>query len=270
MRCRYREHVCKSGIYLDGKILPTVSDMHGKGGRRSKFRPTPEAQARLNEWNALRRAARIIEDNFSEADVMLTPTFRDAALPETDETFWRVYNNYVRRLRRAYEKRGAELRYFTVIGKGEKSGRYHVHLIVNGGVLTEEEQRQLWGKGRLGIDPLEFDENGLTGLSNYMGKHRLLTKRFFHSRNLRLPEPRETGRRITQREVRELAAGDNRDYWEKMYPGYRLIGVEPFFNPVDAKWYISFRMWRPPARWLKEAKADGRLSPEEYRRWRAT
>lgn len=270
MRCRYRDYICDSGIYKDGKLLPTVAETHGKGRRRSKFRPTPEAQARLNEWNALCRANRIIEDNFSEQDIMLTPTFRDTALPEDDEALMRAYNNFVRRLRRKYEKAGAELKIFTVLGKGEKSGRYHVHLIVNGGVLTDAEIREVWGLGWVTVKPLEFDESGLRGLANYMGHHRVLTKRFLHSRNLRLPETKESGRRWSQREVSAIARGDvdARDFFEKLYPGYRLISCEPYYNPVDAKWYISFRMWRPPARWLKEAKADGRLSPEEYRRWR--
>lgn len=267
MRCRYREYSCRSGIYLDGKILPTVSDTHGKGKRRARFRPTTEAQARLNEWNALRRAARIIEDNFSEADVMLTPTFRDATLPDDDEALMRVYNNFVRRLRRKYAARGAELKIFTVVGRGEKTGRYHVHMVVNGGVLTDDEIRAVWGLGWVTVRPLEFDETGLSGLSNYMGGHRIGMKRFFHSRNLRLPQVVERDRQYSQRQVAELASAENREYWEKRYPGYRLIGVEPYFNPIDAKWYISFRMWKPPARWLREAKADGRITPEEYRRW---
>ena len=271
MRCRYREITVQSGPYIDVKIMPVFSDEARRsvqGKRRPRFRPTSEAQQRLNEYNALRQAGRIIEENFSCADVMLTPTFRDTALPQTDEEMMRTYNNFVRRLRRKYRQAGKELKIFTVMGKGEESGRYHIHLIVNGGVLTDEDLRETWGKGRLGIDPLEFDENGLTGLSNYMGKHRLLTKRFFHSRNLRIPQAKESDRRYSQREAAALAQADDRETWEKKYLGYRLIRSEPYFNPVDARWYISLRLWKPPARWLKEAKADGRLTPEEYKRWR--
>lgn len=271
MRCRYREITVQSGRYLDVKVLPVFSDdakRSVQGKRRPRFRPTSEAQARLNEYNAMRHAGRLAEENFTEADVMLTLTFRDSALPETPEAFRRCVDNFIRRLRRAYEKQGAELKYLAVIGLGEKSGRPHVHIVVNSGVLTEEALRQIWGKGRLGIDPLEFDENGLTGLTNYMGKHKMTQKRFFHSRNLRIPQAVESDRRYSQREAAALAQADDRETWEKKYPGYRLIRSEPYFNPIDAKWYITLRMWRPPARWLREAKADGRLSPEEYRRWR--
>ena len=256
MRCRYREVAVKSGRYLDVKILPVFNADGVKTTRRRKFRPTAEAQARLNEYNSLRHGARIIEENFTESDYMITPTFRDEALPKTDAEFRRLFDNFIRRLRRKYAKAGVELKSFTVIGKSSK-GRYHVHMVINGGALTTAQLREVWGQGRLYVSPLEFDENGMTGLGKYMGKHRMLTKRFLHSKNLRIPQAEESDRRYSQREVAATMCNpDDCRQWEKKYPGYRLIRTEPYYNELDGKYYITLRMWKPTATWLRREQQE--------------
>ena len=243
MRCRYREVTCASGPYLDIKLLPVYKP--AKGGRRRKYRPTNEAQKRLNEWNSQQRLRRLIEENFTARDVWITPTFRPDALPQTDAEMLRIAQNYVRRLKRLYAKRGEDLRYIAIIEKSER-GRYHMHMIVNS-VLTPAELRDAWGLGRLGVDPLEFTADGLQGLANYMTKFPLLKKRYLRSRNLVEPQPVERERRYSQREVAELArTPDEARTWERLYPGYTFIDCKPYYNDVDGKWYVSVRMWRPP------------------------
>jgi len=265
MRSRIREQITDSGIYKDVKIY-SVFDGAPKG-RRRRFRPTTEVQQRLNDWNSAQRLNHLIEENFTDRDVWIHPTFRNDTLPQNDEDFKRIFRNFVRRLGRAYKRAGAELKYIAILEKSD-AGRYHIHMIVNS-VLSAAEIRDLWGLGWITENPLEFTEEGLKGLADYLTKYKLIVNRYLRSRNLREPEQRERDGRYTQREARALARNpEDREQWEKLYPGYTFIDCRPFFNSVNGGVYLSVRLWRPPARWLKEAKADGRLSPEEYRRWR--
>jgi len=246
MRSRIREQVTQAGIYKDVKIFSVFDDGTPKS-RRRRFRPTSEVQQRLNDYNSRMRLGHLIEENFSARDVWIHPTFRDDALPADDEDFKRIFRNFIRRLGRAYKKAGAELRYIAILEKSER-GRYHIHMIVNS-VLPAAVLRDLWGLGRLTENPLEFTEAGLKGLADYMTKYRTISRRYLRSRNLREPETTERDGRFTQREARALARNpEDRDQWEKLYPGYTFIDCRPFHNPVNGGIYLCVRLWRPEKR----------------------
>lgn len=243
MRCRYREITWACGPYLDVRILPVFKP--AKGGRSRKWRPTPKAQARLNEYNSQQKLRRLIEANFTSRDYWVTPTFRPDALPQSPEELLRIFQNFIRRLKRIYAKRGVELKYIAILEQSDR-GRYHVHMIINR-LLTPDELRDAWGLGRVRCDALIFDENGLSGLANYMTKYRMLTKRYLRSRNLIDPKPVEQDRRYSQREVAEIMrTPDDAQTWERLYPGYTFLGIRPYYNEIDGKYYIGVRMWRPP------------------------
>ena len=242
MRCRYRERIYKTGDYLEVKIYPVFANVRGR--RRTKFRPTSEVQARLNEYNSRRHLARIINENFSSKDIWIHPTFRDDALPKSDEECLRIFQNFIRRLKRVYEKRGVELKYVGVCEQSEV-GRYHLHIIINT-LLTPDELRDVWKLGRVMSEALDFNEFGVAGLANYMTKFRLLTRRYLRSRNLRDPKPVTNDRRYSQRDVNALrTSADLASEFQKQYPGYRFAECKPFFNDVNTYWYVSVFMYRP-------------------------
>ena len=244
MRCRIREQIIESGQYAELKIYPVYGEAP-KGGRRRRFRPTAEAQQRLNDWNSARHLAHLIEANFTEEDLWIHPTFRNEELPADDEAFKRLFRNFVRRLGRAYKKLGVALKYVAVLERSD-AGRYHIHMIVNKG-LTPDVIRDIWGLGRLSADPLEFTEYGLKGLADYMSKYRQITRRFLSSRNLTQPETRERDGRHSQREVRALARNpEDRAQWEALQPGYTFLDCRTFYNDVNGGVYICVRFWKPP------------------------
>ena len=237
VRCRYRERIYDQGEYREVKIYPVFSDAP-RGSRRRKFRPTGEAQRRLNEYNSSRRLARLIEANFTARDVWITLTFRPDALPGDDRELLRIFRNFARRLKRAYAKRGTELKYVAAAERSD-TGRYHLHLIANG-LLTPDEIRDLWGLGRVRCEALEFGDAGLQGLAEYMTKYRQITRRYLCSRNLKQPEATTRETRYSQREIRELReAADDPAAWAALYPGYRLIRGCPFYNDVTGRWYFT-------------------------------
>lgn len=246
MRCRMREQITDSGAYREVKIYPVYGEATS-GKRRKRYRPTSEAQQRLNDWNSQRHLAQLIEENFSSNDTWIHPTFRDDALPENDDAFKRIFRNFIRRLKRAYKASGAELKYIAVLERSD-TGRYHIHMIVNQ-VLTPAALRDLWNMGRVGVDPLEFGEHGLQGLAEYMTKYRLITRRYLFSRNLRQPQRMERDGRFSQRDARALARNpEDRMQWERLYPGYTFINCRPFYNALTGGQYICVRMWKPGRR----------------------
>ena len=241
MRARIREQIYQCGDYLYARVYPVFEQP--RGGRRKKFRPTSEVQQRLNEYNREQHLARLIAANFTASDTWLTPTFRPADLPQDPEELKRVFRNFIRRLTRAYRARGAELKYIAVLEQSE-TGRYHVHMIVNS-LLTPDELRDIWGMGRVRCDALDFNETGVIGLANYMTKYRLVCRRYLRSRNLTDPQPQYRDGRLSQRQVRELAASaDVPAAFEALYPGYRFAVCRPFYNEINTYRYLSIVMYK--------------------------
>ena len=91
--------------------------------------------------------------------------------------------------------------------KGKRKGRFHHHLIMNGGIDQTELQR-IWGKGYIKTAGLVFDENGIATLVGYMLKQArefMGKKKYSRSRNLIVPQAKSRDNRFSQKQVKELA-----------------------------------------------------------------
>lgn len=101
----------------------------GKGGRREERKlPTPEEMEKINERNVIRKLRRLIHANFEPEDLWLTLTYRRENRP-APEAAARKIKNYIDRLRAAWRKQGAELKYIVVTEYKNKA--IHHHLILN-------------------------------------------------------------------------------------------------------------------------------------------
>lgn len=240
MRCLYREKMYICGDYADVQIYPVFVDKKIKHrGKRAK--PTSETQERLNADNAARMLTRLLNTNFTPADYALHLTYKEQ--PQDADEAMRNVQNYLRRLRRLYTKRGITLKYVWVTEAGKKSGRIHHHLVISGGV-DRNTIENMWGKGRANSRALQFDENGLAGLSNYIVKEPLTSKRWSCSRNLDKPEVRQTDYKITQRQAHELIRdADNREPFEALYPDYFVSQVETYNNEINRGAYLFIRLY---------------------------
>ena len=172
---KFNEFYCGEN-YLDVQIYPEYIKPH-KGTRKKKTKPTNEAQEFLNQNNRDRYVCRLFNHNFTPSGSYITLTYDDEHLPESYEGAEKEINNYIRRIKYHAKKKGAPTpKICKVTGYGERRKRLHHHIIISD-ELTAAELKKLWRdkkgelRGRITIDPLEFDKFGLDRLANYFLKH---------------------------------------------------------------------------------------------------
>ena len=274
MRCRYRESLYECGDYLEGDVYPVFHTAPKK--RRTKYKPTRAMQEKLNQRNAERALARLLNANFSYGDIEVSLTYAPEHLPACDEDAERDCVNFIRRVKRLRAKmKLGEIKYIKVTGGGT---RYHHHVVMTGGI-TRESIEELWGKGFANARRLSPNEDGLAGLGYYICRQLCdediyngldlfsefdineetgeLTeregisrkkgkRRWSASKNLIRPEPVITDGRIPQYKVQELCTVDsaNRAEFEALYPGYSFVRCEAQYNEDNGGWYLHIRMRR--------------------------
>ncbi len=246
MRCRYREKRIEAGNYVQIDIYPVFKK---PGARKKKWRPTSEVQQKLNEKNSRERIVQLANANFTPQDIRLDLTFRADELPKDAEDAQRIIRNFFRRQKYYRIAAGLpDLKYICVY-ELSPTGRAHFHLIQSGGVDIRVLS-DLWGRGIIHAAPLEFNENGITELVDYItkdtGKNE---RRVSTSRNLKRPTEKTQDGRLSQRTVKELAQlTDCASEFERLYPGYRFASASSFWNDYNKHEYLTVRMYKPPER----------------------
>lgn len=244
----YREKSYDCGNFKDIYSYP-VNLQKGKpsGRRRSRFKPGREVQEKLNRRHAGEKLTRLAHANFTEQDLALELDF--AQNPEDKETALRHLRNFLRKIRRRYKKLEIELKYLWVM-EVSKSGRYHFHLMLTGG-MDRDEIEKLWGHGWANTKRLQFDEHGVTALSEYMTKShrrddeiRLTYRSYNGSKNLIDPEPRYNDSRIESRKRAAAMADGDWALWAELYPGYEVVDLHPFHSDQYGSVYIFARLRR--------------------------
>ncbi len=249
MRSGYRENRIYCGPnYMDVQIYP-VYDITPKG-RSRRMKPTSEVQQRLNDDNAAKYLSRLIKTNFSGDDYALHLTYSDECLPENAQQAKRDVQNFFRRVKRYYSKSGIrEIKYIWTTEQGGKKERLHHHIIISGGV-DRDELEILWGKGYANSKRLQFDENGVEGLSHYIVKSPIFFRKWNCSKNLKKPVERSNDYRYNHSRARMLyESKDLHDridklFIKKLYPGYELADMECVHNDVNNGYYFNFRLYK--------------------------
>ncbi len=206
MQRTYRERRYMCGDYMEVAIFPVYAKAKGRGKRR---KPSSDAQQHLNHYHAEGKLRRLLNTNFTRDDLFVTLTFDEAHLPATVEEVQRILQNFLRRAKRAYAKRGLELKYVAVIEQGGEQKRLHIHLVISGG-LSLRELDKLWGKGMVTTKKLTFEDDGLGTLARYLVKgtaqqgSRPTWKRWSASRNLVKPAVQERDGKISHRKMVEM------------------------------------------------------------------
>lgn len=189
-----------------------------KGKTRRKEKAEIKKQEN-NEYNAIKRMARLINRNFGEGDLLLGLDYSDAglqklyayaekqnpcfkALPEEEQQNM-IYEaaqheavNFLRRVSRELAKQGEELKYIIVTsdmdGETKEMVRIHHHLIVKQG--HEKLLIEKWKKlGGVDYTPMSKQAD-YTPIAEYLLKQVRRTKdanKFTSSRNLARPAPKD-------------------------------------------------------------------------------
>ncbi len=224
MQRTYRERKYKCGDYMEVAIYPVYTKAKGRGKRK---KPSTEIQAKLNRRHAADTLRRLLHTNFTEKDLFVTLTFDDLSLPASVEDAQRLLQNFLRRAKRLYGKKGLEVKYIYVLEYGVKHDRLHAHLVISGGV-TRAELEKLWGLGVVSADALRFEKDGLAALARYLTKggetaSRTTWKRWSGSRNLEKPTVTERDGRLSHRKMAALCQnGGDANYLETQYDGYEM------------------------------------------------
>ena len=170
-----------------------------RGTRSKKIKESEPKQKNLNDKNARRYFTQTAELNFGcdpEA-LHVSATYSNKYLPETVEEAEREVRNYLRRVQYERKKEGLPpLKYIAVTERGKRGGRYHHHITVNGGI-DRDTLESMWEYGYANSRRLQFTEDGLAGLGNYIVKSPVGGKAWTASKNLVDPEPRTRDGRIS-------------------------------------------------------------------------
>lgn len=244
MKRRVVQSIYKTGggRWLDGSLF---YEQKVSKRRNARFRPSSEAQERLNEDNARRTLTRLLQDNFREGvDFIVHPTYNTAHLPENGERLEKDMRNFLLRIKRLYKKLGigGEFKY---VGTpvGDNKIRKHLHIVITGSKYPNltDKIRKLWSFGTCNVDRVQPDgADGLSGIACYIAEnHRKAkdigeasrAKRWSCSRNLKRPEPKERRGALPVLLLPKIAAAspaERAEIIEKlpMFKGYEAVEID--------------------------------------------
>lgn len=249
-----REKKIKSGRLLEVEFYPIFGDGRRMPERAAKTKRSSKEQEKYNQKQSQKKMVRIINANFTDADIFEHITYDPKFAPKTIEDARKDMVNYLRRVK-AYRRKNRlpELRYIYVIEEqiyksGEREGEksFHFHLFMSG--MDRDVAEEMWKKGmRVNADRFRPDRFGPEAAAKYMAKDPKGKKRFTGSKNLKKPimmEPIDG--KITKRGVEKLAKGrvDDKDYWERRYKGYGFVDCKARYNEYNGHWYVSVVLFK--------------------------
>ena len=182
-----------SGAVLEVEKTYTIRYKGKHTVRGPKQGITPEAMAKVNERNARKNLARLLNCNFVEGDLYLTLTYKLENRAASAEDCKDDLAKFLRNVKLASKRRGLEFYYVAVSTFGDRS--MHHHVVMRCG-LTMDELTKIWRLGWINFKPLD-GSGDYTQLADYLIKHtnktfnnaekRVHAKRYIHSRNMKKP-----------------------------------------------------------------------------------
>lgn len=244
----YREKKIYAGNMLEVEIYP-ITLQERKQPRRKKEKASALKQKNLNDKNAKKHLIRLINTNFTDKDIAVHLTYSEKHLPNSEEEARKDVANYLRRIKHYRKKNGLEpLKYIAVIEykeheENDKSVRMHHHLIMSR--MDRDIIEELWTKGRANADRLQADEFGYEALARYITKDPKGNKRWTQSKNLLQPVIKVNDSKFSRRKIEKLASfTDDRETFEKLYPGYIFNVCKAEVNEITANTYLYIKMRR--------------------------
>ena len=249
----YYEKRIQSGPYLEVYRYHALRSPGKQTPRGPVERDTTEYQEELNSVAAWKKLFRLELCNFSRAagDLFVTVTHRERI---TEADALREERNLLARLKRMRKRLGlSELKYIAVT---EEQGRWHTHLILNGG-LTLEQLVKVWGdRGRVAVSTLE-DQNNYRELARYLtADHKECRRKTDEHGDPALKTPRRKyqrrwhASRNLARPVEKVKPAPKPRLGEPKPPkGYRLLPDWRFGVDVLGYYYVDYacmaEKWEP-------------------------
>lgn len=238
----YATKMIKAGNQVEFEIYPEFTR---KEAEELKVKKVNKAQKNLNDKNARKRLIRKINCNFAKGDYWLTLTYTKENLPKTIEEAEKNVKNYITRINYRCKKKGLEnAKYIYITEWSVKKGiRCHHHVVINSG-LDMEELEGTWKHGRRNnVRKIQPDENGLTGLAEYLTKDPNGKKRWKSSKGLKEPIERKSYTVFRNSHVKKIVTGkaDVKELIENRYKHLLYMYEEVKFNEKNGRYYIYIR-----------------------------
>lgn len=265
----------RAGRSLEVICHPT-NRIPAEARREAKARRTRPAAQRINDRNRERHMMRLMEANFTATAMVITGTYaypvEDYARENLDDLAahyerlglpWEMervrmdVRNWLAKLRRRVSKATGSaggFKWLVRIEEGKEPPvyglpkKFHFHAIVEAPGVSHGECEALWEHGRMRCEAFDLNDDGPARLARYLNKQKTGGRWWSHSRNLVMPRPTVSDRRISRRRMALIAADVRRDgaaILEKIYPGYKVVELpEPRFSDFVPGAYIYARLRR--------------------------
>ncbi len=271
-KVRYALKEIKAGDQFEVEIYPQfgkMSEVPEKGRRTVKDN---RVQNNLNDKNSRKFAERKVNANFGDGDIWMTTTYDDEHLPPDGDidAANRDMVNFISRINYQRKKRGLPKAKWIYVTEYDKYAaiRWHHHIIMDG-AMDMDTVEQCWKMGRRNeIRRLKKDDNGLSGIANYIVKQkdRLKSEKRWHcSRGLlnpdikvvhsKQPEKGQGNYKPVGKYVDGMVKNQNTisEVLAKWYPEYDFTNAQVYYNDFNYMFYIHARMRRK-----KEGNEDGK------------
>ena len=189
---------------------------------------------------------RLINTNFSKNDLWITLTYSNDHLPASLDEALKNIKNYIRRINYKRKKLGLEKAKYIYVTEHskEKKIRCHHHLIMDHG-LSMDLVESMWKCGkRNNVRKVDPDENGLSGLANYLVKDPKGSKRWCSSTNLKKPKESKSYSNFKASHVKKFVRTPEiiQQRMEHKYKNKIYLRHEIRYNEINGRFYIYVRM----------------------------
>lgn len=263
IRTTYALKEIRAGEQMEIEIYPQFFRREDIPAEGLPKKNNKEAQRCLNDKNARKKVERLINANFGDNDLWCTFTYDDAHAPEDGDIDAAIKNvqRFIGRLNYHRKKRGLpNVKYIYVTEYDPHAKiRWHHHMVMDG-LLDRDMVESLWKNGsRSQIRRLEKDENGLSGMANYIvkNKNRIpYEKRWNSSKGLKKPEEKVIHNKQPKKGVgsykkiqsyvdKMVKQQDSiKEQMEGWYPDYIFTNANVYYNDFNARFYIHARLRR--------------------------
>ena len=246
---REQKHICgksyDSAAYMEVDLYPVTPTQHKASRAAKRKEATSLAMQTYNDNRAIRYHVQLVNTNFNSNDFSFTATYNDEHLPAAgdEKQADRDWTNFIKRVYRFCDKKGIErpiwvmaTEYSTEEENGTVVGRHHHHAIIKHTTgLTRDDLENLWTDsdgnplGMVRCERLQFDHGSVESLVRYINKNKRCSRHWRQSRGLKKPiTPRPNDSTWSKKKLEEASTTyiDDREFWEKKYPGYTLNRVE--------------------------------------------
>lgn len=218
-----RTKTYRAGRSLEVMVYPRTR-LSQEARREAARRRSRPSVARINARNRELNHTRILEANFTGRAQVVTLTYAypvedygmcdlvelsgeydKRGLPWEVETVQRHKRNFLAKLKRRVIAEGGkadDLKWDITIEEGKEPpgvglpAKYHLHCVVEGPGITRETVEACWSHGSARCEAFDLDDDGPRRLARYLNKQRHPGRWWSHSRNLVIPRPTVSDRKV--------------------------------------------------------------------------